>query len=101
GLLGCVLSRVGEVADRSADADERRRPAQPLELGELAAHVLAELAQIRLGGRAAVGEEALGQPHGAELKGAQRIRAAVPDLDELQAASAQLEDRAVAERRAV
>ena len=63
--------------------------------------VLAQRLEVLLAGRAVVVEEALGHAHRAERPRAQVARLAVLDADELQRAAAEVEHRAVVERRRV
>ena len=96
------LRRRGEVARGAAERDQapprRREPRRGAELlGDVRAQRLELLSRRRL----AVGQEALAHPHRAERPRAELRRQPPGDADELQRAAAEVEHRAVGERRRV
>ena len=102
-LIVLVQGGRGEVAHRAADAHQATAAVgQPAARSASVSRTWSRTRlQILLLRRAAPGEELLGDPHGTQLERRQRLRAPVGDLDQLHAAAADLEHRAVGDRRGV
>src|SRR2546421_447138 len=101
-LIGVALSCGREVADGTPDSNHATGGAlQPLDFRQRAADVRPDRLELLLLRRPWTGKVLLGQAHGAELEGVKRLRAPAGDLDQLQAAAAELEHGAVGQRRGV
>ena len=102
GLTRHPLRRRGEVSHRASHAHDPLAGAPERGIaGQRLAHVRAHALEVLLLGRPGAGEELLGDPDGAERERAQRLRATVRDLDQLDAAAAGLQHDPVGHRRAV
>ena len=89
----------GEVTRGAAHADQPlARVPEPVDVLERLEHAATDPVQILLLGRSRARQQVLGQADGTERERAQILGAAIPDLDELHAAAAELDDDAVVDR---